>query len=272
MKLRVLCLALALLVWPLAAHAACPQGMVEIPGGEFIMGDQKGEPDARPARKVILPPYCLDRYEVTAGDYAAYLNALGDKPGEGHWQRIMKIGDYPLRGLDGRFAPREGKERHPMTYVSWQDARRYCKWRKAELPTEAQWERACRLGGSPERNPGSWGLLERRENLNRFWKPWADAVGSFGPDRLGLYDMRGNVAEMCLDHYSPDFYSRMPDHDPVNLAPRLSEAKRRVTRGGSFSTTFDFASCAKRAFRNKKQGDSSNFTGFRCAAPPGGGE
>ena len=269
---KALCLALAALALafmprPLSAGEACPKGMVEIPGGEFTMGDQKGPVDARPARKIRLSPYCLDQFEVTAGDYAAYLNGLGEKPGEPHWLRIMLIGDYPLREKDGRFAAREGRERRPMTYVSWQEARRYCQKRNADLPSEAQWETACRLGKDPKNSPDSWGTFERGENLHRFWKPRTDAVGSFGPDRLGLYDMAGNVAEMCMDHYSPNFYSRMPADNPVNLAPRLTEAKRRVTRGGSFSTTFEFATCFKRSFRNQKQGDSSNFTGFRCAAP-----
>ena len=270
--LALVIMALFIAAWPSAAMAACPRGMAAVQGGEFTPGDPKGRPDERPARKVRLNPYCLDKYEVTAGDYAAYLNARGEDPAEPHWRRIMKIGDYPLRESGGRFAARKGKKRVPMTYVSWQEARRYCKWRGADLPSEAQWELACRLGRDPERGPETWGLFERGENLHRYWKPWPEAVGSFGPDRLGIYDMAGNVAEMCLDHYSPDFYSRMPTENPVNLRPRLSEAKRRVTRGGSFSTTLDFASCTRRSFRNKKQGDASNFTGFRCAAGPKAGD
>jgi formylglycine-generating enzyme required for sulfatase activity len=125
------------------------EGMVYVPAGEFVMGEGK-EPPNGPEHKVYLDAYFIGKYEVTNAEWKAFTDATGFTPLPNHW----KGGNTP-----------EGKENHPVVYVSWEDAQKYCEWvsketgREVKLTTEAQWEKAA-----------SWDFRKRHKNLY----PWGD--------------------------------------------------------------------------------------------------
>jgi formylglycine-generating enzyme required for sulfatase activity len=107
--------------------------MVEIPAGPFVMGQDNGDREDRPAHEVDLPAYEIDKFEVTNADYAAFVEATGY---ESDGQKIGK--KYWLDSF------KEGKESHPVVRVTWNDAVAYCEWVGKRLPTEAEWEKAAR--------------------------------------------------------------------------------------------------------------------------------
>ena len=262
------------------AQAGSIPDMVLIPPGWSEMGSLDGRADERPVRRVWLDGYHMDRFEVTNKQFAYYLNKRSSKPPNEHWRNMAKVSQcgIMLKGWD--FYAKPGMENMPVVFVTWRDAFDYCRFAHKELPSEAQWERACRLG-SRSQPPPPPGLLslERGQNIHRWWKPHPDPVGSHAPDDLGLYDMLGNVAEYTEDVYLADWYGQMPEYNPIYLkapdqkpkryAPGVSRAYfkilRRVARGGSFSTNPANARCSSRSFRNQIQADMNSFTGFRCS-------
>ena len=213
---------------------------VELPGGLFVMGDRTLS-GASPEHSVTVSPFSISKYSVTNEQYQRYLEENEAVPAPEHWE--------------GREAPDE-LLLHPVTFVSWDDAKGYCEWlqkrlreRRAgqtatvDLPTEARWEYAAR-GGDKQR-PYPWGEAEPNPDLANC----DDDVGSTTPvDRYrrgatpeGVWDLAGNVWEWCRDGYGP--YPSGPVTDPVGP----SEAERRVLRGGSFSVE---ASVLRASFRN----------------------
>jgi iron(II)-dependent oxidoreductase len=156
--------------------------MIPVPGGAYTIGHADARPAARPVHEVTLPPFAIDRTEVTNAAYAEFLNALdltvrrafrytrAERAdfGPETWPELLEEGRnaelYPLIGLDdpevrieyrdGRFAPAQGYGEHPAAEVTWRGARDYCRWRGARLPTEVEWEAAAR--GKAGR-PYPWG-------------------------------------------------------------------------------------------------------------------
>ncbi len=233
-----------------------PNPMVLIPAGPFVMGWDDRLPDEGPSHTVTLPAYYIDLYEVTNLQYKAFMNATGHRS-PAHFRNRT----YPA-----------GKADHPVTYVTWYDARDYCTWAGKRLPTEAEWEKAAR-GTDGRMFP--WG---NEFNINYANTPqrWArlgregdtTPVGAFpqGRSPYGLYDMSGNVWEWTASWYQPH---------PGNTHPSESYGEKyKVLKGGSWWDC-SFYKCGisapvfNRAFflrstRNK------NF-GFRCAADAGSG-
>jgi len=200
-----------------------------IPAGEFMMGSPPGEADRGveegPQHKVsITKPFYMGVTEVTQGQWFA---VMGTKPwsGEGN----VKEGDD-----------------FPATYVSWDDAVEYCEKLSAKdgktcrLPTEAEWEYACRGGTSSPYGFGSntgklseygwWGGVSHDGNAKD--EECAHTVGGKRSNEFGLYDMHGNVNEWCQDIYNDKAYSRRSDitQDPVSTFG----SEYRVLRGGSW--------------------------------------
>jgi len=178
--------------------------MVFIPAGEFEMGSRMGV-SARPAHTVrITKPFYLGRYEVT----------------QEQWQRSMGSNPSYFKG-----------DRNPVDSVSWYDCDEFLS--KAGgglcLPTEAQWEYACRAGTT---TPFSFG--DDSDDLGRYaWygrnsEGKTHPVGGKLPNAWGLYDMHGNVWEWCSDWFHKDYYRQSPPDDPQGS----SSGRMRVLRGG----------------------------------------
>ena len=164
------------------AVAACsrgvPEDMVLVPAGEFIMG-------AGGTEKVFLKAFYMDRYEVTNARYREFVAETGRKEPR----------DWIVYGYS------EEKKKHPVVFVSYDDARAYCEWAGKRLPTEAEWEKAAR---GPNGNIYPWGDDFDIKKAN-FSSPGPVAVGSYPTDRspYGVYDMAGNVMEWVEDWYEP---------------------------------------------------------------------
>ncbi len=216
---------------------------VLIPAGSFVMGDAAGKNHEKPAHKVtISQPFYLGKYEVT----------------QEQWQALM--GNNPSK-LEG--------SKNPVESVSWEDCQSFLKKLNEEfgksgatfsLPTEAQWEYACRAGsttkwsfGDDEAPVGDFGWFS--DNSSGKTHP----VGQKKPNAWGLYDMHGNVMEWCADPYGKAYYESSPSVDP----PGPASSDWRVVRGGSFNFGAEGQRSACRV--TGWPAESFNDYGFRVA-------
>jgi len=225
--------------------------LVPIPAGEFQMGSPEGEEnrddDETQHKVTISKAFYIQTTEVTQGQWKA---VMGSKPwkGESH----VKDGSN-----------------YPAVYVSWDDAVEFCKklsekeGKTYRLPTEAEWEHACRGGtttkwnfGSDEKELGDYAWYDK--NTWDIDEEYAHQVGLKKPNAFGLYDMHGNVYEWCNDYYAEDYYKQSPEKDPTGPV----SGSARVLRGGSWF--FLFTSISRCADRDRGDAnDRSNTYGFR---------
>ena len=246
---------------------ACPDGMVLVPGGPFVMGDPAGNPDANPAHEVTLSPYCIDVTEVSAARYqeCADAGACYDLTTFG----MCKTLD-PLRPN----ACRPGHADHPANYVSFSRATAFCAWSGGRLPTEAEWEKAAR-GPTPQTWPFgetidcSIATYAQGPIYDECLPP--SGVGDTvpidahpeGASPYGVLNMAGNVEEWVADWYSPTWYSESPDVDPQGPASGATH----VFRGGGFlSPPFLLATYHRMAGLGDE--NAAQTSGFRCVADP----
>jgi len=228
--------------------------MVFIPGGEFSRGRTYEWPDAKlqwypnplkddlPVRSIYLDPFYMDEAEVTNQRYYAFLKATGHRAPY-HWRR----GQMP-----------EGKEMHPVVNVTWDEAVAFCAWEVKRLPTEAEWERACR--GVAEGRMYPWGDRDPTEKEAHFDAAAAVPVCQKARNNFGLCDIIGNVWEWSSDWYDRGYYRTAPDRNPQGPEKGLY----RVLRGGSwFDQPKLFLSCSYRSWA--RQAERSPTIGFRCA-------
>lgn len=247
--------------------------MVAIPGGSFNMGSNKDESlrddDEGPVRKVTLSPFWMGEVEVSWDEYLAFFKATSSQGRTGgQVSKNSKVdaisGPTPPWG-----APDQGwgKGKRPAMTMSWYAANTYCRWlskvtgRKYRLPTEAEWEYACRGGtsspyffaGDPRKftSEGFFKKIFRPDTsiiasyviykVNSNSKTWDPADVKSNP--FGLKNMLGNVAEFCSDFYSADYYKN--DSTRVNPGGPL-KGQEKVVRGGSFkSDAADVRSAAR---------------------------
>jgi len=202
------------------AHLAVIPELRPVPAGWFVMGDDRGRQDERPAHRVWVSDVLVARRPVTNAEYARFLTATGHVPPR-FWH------DPPFN------APVQ-----PVVGVSWFDAVAYCAWlsevmgHRFRLPTEAEWEKAARGGHEGEtypwgNDPAGWAADSA---LARVRQPRPYPVGLSRPNGYDLLDMGYNVHEWCSDWYAPDYYSVSPAVDP----PGPPAGTRRASRGGSW--------------------------------------
>jgi iron(II)-dependent oxidoreductase len=208
--------------------------MVRIPGGAFTMGTSDAWPDERPAHRVELHAFEIDRVPVVNAQFAAFLN---DRDGTGAATATLfdlDNGHARIVQLGSRFVVLAGFEQHPVTVETWQGASAYCAARGARLPTEAEWERAAR-GAEGRLYP--WGDDVPDASRARFdYKLWEYLpVGSYpsGATPDGVMDMAGNVAQWTSTRYAPYPY-RADDGREDQTDPG-----ERVVRGGGASSPSD---------------------------------
>lgn len=232
--------------------------MIPASGGWFVMGDKKGDVDEQP-HKVYIDPFYIDKYLVTQKEF----------------ERVMKSNPSRWKG-----------EKNPVEQIRWSDAVKYCNVRSQSegfnpcynlktwecdfsadgyrLPTEAEWEYACKAGTETSYYYGDDPKKLRnyawfKENSGGRPRP----VGQKLPNPWGIYDMYGNVWEWCNDFYKVDYYQESPEKNP--RGPKSGDTK--VLRGGCWNST---AEQSRSSFRyNENPGYSDvcfgyDIYGFRC--------
>lgn len=210
--------------------------MVLLPGGTFTMGSHESDPDfadENPEHEVTLSPFMIAKYEVT----------------QAQWTSVMgSIPSVLFKGAD-----------LPVTEISWLDCRDFCEKTNFAMPTEAQWEYACRAGtttrfwsGDSEADLARAGWYD--QNCNRL-----HPVGEKPANAFGLHDMHGSVYEWCEDIYDGEFYAKpaAKDKNPVCT----SGSVQRVRRGGSWVDVASICRSASRARMGPRYDDIA--TGFR---------
>ena len=241
----------------LAQPALSATEMVKISGGKFLMGD-KDEVDA-PPHEVVVRSFAMDRYLVTQEQF----------------QKLMGTNPSRWKG-----------EKNPVEQLRWSDAVKFCNKRSEveglqpcydpntlkcnfdangyRLPTEAEWEYACRAGtttafffGDSPTTLGSYAWFDK--NAGGHPRP----VGQKQPNPWGLYDMAGNVWQWCNDFYKVDYYQEAPHENP----PGPSEGQNKVLRGGAWR--FGAESCRSGYRYNESPGYADvcfgyDIYGFRC--------
>jgi formylglycine-generating enzyme required for sulfatase activity len=238
--------------------------MVYVPGGEFVMGNDQGNPDEAPAHKVTVSAFLMDKFEVSHEQYAA-----AQLPNPSHWQ------DNPKK---------------PVEKVRWRDAKRYCNERSLleglkpcynektvdwdcdyaangyRLPTEAEWEYAARAGTDGPYDFGRADKLRQYAWMAENSDQKTHAAGEKKPNGFGIFDLYGNVSEWCEDVYSPAYYKESPATDPHG-PPNPGKDVKRVIRGGSWKSSP--AQCQATTRQGERTGDTdacfgTDYCGFRC--------
>ena len=252
-----------------------------IPAGEFLMGSPRTtqptyfgphplkramsalavDPAELPRHRVtITRPFYLGVYEVTLGDFRRFADDTAyktdsekDEDGDDGWNKAVGRMEGPDPKYSWRHHGFPQDDSHPVSGVSWNDAVAFCEWlskkegRTYRLPTEAEWEYACRAGtttaycyGDDQEGVVEYGNVEDAtaweklgggltiESSDGF--AFTSPVGSFRPNAFGLYDMHGNVSEWCADIFDDEYYAESPKVDPTGP----TSGQRRVRRGGSF--------------------------------------
>lgn len=264
--------------------------MVTVPGGTYTIGSPATHPlastVAMPEHRIELREFRIDRTEVTNSQFAEYLNMLPVKPsgtarggsvGEaqlpaGFRSVLLTSGPYPLIQLNdddvrigvqnGRFAPNEGFDDHPVNEVTWAGALAYCRWRGARLPSEAEWEAAAR---GRDARPFPWGSAAPTPALTAM-------TNSGGPQRVasrpqgatpeGLLDMAGSLSEWTSSLDRPFPYRASDGRESP------TDPGERVVRGGdaTFNNSPDKLVSWSRTTYSRRPSAGHHHIGFRCAA------
>ena len=257
---------------------------VNIPAGTFTMGSPTSEVSrqiSETQHQVTLSSFRMSKYEITNAQYAAFLNtkSIGSNG-------LYAAGAYPTQPLiyatsvygwglhytDGQWVPVAGYENHPVIFVTWFGATEFATYSGGRLPTEAEWEYACRANSTTPFNTG-YCLSDAQVNYNCTY-PYStctntnttylgttQAVGTYPANANGLYDMHGNVSEWCSDWYGP--YPTNPQTNPTGAVT----GSTRVFRGGGWDS---LAGSCRSAFRRAEHPDYYNysFMGFRVVLVP----
>jgi len=216
--------------------------MARIPGGRFVRGaeDGAGSMGSEVAREIVLGPFLLDRYEVTAGEF----------------RECVETGVCEAPSTEGDCTYGSSNPNLPVSCVPWSQARAYCCWLGKRLPTSAEWERAAKRF-PPQKGPRDGAYMQ-------------DAplpVGSYDGDVSldGVHDLYGNMSEWVFDWFSYDYYEWSRERNP--RGPAVSPFDAKVTRGASWDSIYS----SPDAISSIDIYDPAEFAefrdglGFRCA-------
>ena len=295
-----------------------------VPAGTFLMGCEDFYPEERPVHPVALDGFWMDEHAVTAADFRRFVRDTGyvtvcerpldpaDYPGAD--PEVLVPGSLVFHKTSGPVDTRDfrnwweyvpgacwkrpegpgstinGRDRHPVVQVSFEDAAAYAEWAGKELPTEAEWEYAAR--GGLDGAVFAWGdeKFPGGKALANTWQgefPWQNLkldgfegtapVRSFPPNGYGLYEMTGNVWEWTTDFFTPNHPEERTCCAPRN--PRVESAERsvapgetfprRVIKGGSHLCAPNYCLRYRPAARQGEAIDTATgHIGFRCVVRP----
>jgi formylglycine-generating enzyme required for sulfatase activity len=223
--------------------------LVDIPAGEFTMGHNSGY-DTLPVRRVTLPAFSIEKYEVTNKRYKRFIDATGYKV---PWSQDAAMAPY-IWDWQKRMYP-DGKGDDPVVLVSWEDARAFCTWAGKRIPTEAEWEKAAR-GAKGKAYPWGDDWANGKANTSESGLKQTAPAGSFKEDvsEYGVNDLAGNVSEWVEEWFAPYPGNPMTSYEERN--------KYRVLRGGSW----DYAHSIANGYHRQYALPQSQMTaiGFRC--------
>jgi formylglycine-generating enzyme len=303
---------------PASKTEAPAEGMAWIPAGTFLMGSEDFYPEERPVHRVSIDAFWMDEHPVTAAQFRRFVRETGYATVA---ERPLEPADYPdadpdllvpgslvfrkTRGpvsLDdvrnwweyvpgaswkrpsGPGSTINGRDRHPVVQVAYEDAEAFASWANKELPSEAEWEYAARGGLDEARF--AWGddeVVDGKRMANT-WQgefPWRNSkedgfegtspVGSFAPNGYGLHDTCGNVWEWTSDFFTmrhPDEVEKpccVPRNPRVTAPQALERIPRRVIKGGSHLCAPSYCLRYRPAARQGETVDTSTgHLGFRC--------
>lgn len=266
-----------------ALAAAFDRCVVTVPAGEFMMGRDEGPSDERPEHEVYLDRYALGRYEVTNVQYQRFVLTTGHEAPP-YWSGS----DFPV-----------GQAAYPVTGVTFEAAEAYCTWAGGRLPTEAEWERACRgdddrifpwgdewdssLANVDQTDPDAGPRGYTEPGVVGWGDDWSGVSATPGPEAHGLspvwsyadgaspflvMNLAGNVSEFVADWYNWDGYWNVPTSNPLVLEPQWNRAVR-----GSCWYPYSIAGWAQDqsrcSFRNSSHHHDlpDSRVGFRCVSP-----
>ena len=248
--------------------------MIHVEGGSFMMGNNTGSGDEKPAHKVPLNSFYLGQFEVTFGDFKKFVDATGYKTDAEQPDTFRLKHGLPPRGINNGTwnTTMTGKplplldSLTPVGNLSWNDAVAYCNWigkvtgKQFRLPTEAEWEYAAKGGAKSKgyKFVGGNNLDEVAWYLSNSGRR-SHTIGKKMANELEIYDMAGNNREWCSDWYGNTYYKTSPEENPAG-PPRGSH---RVLRGGSWGSE---AGRMRISYRNNEFPYNSALDfGFRVA-------
>lgn len=254
---------------------------ISIPGGVYLMGSPENElnrKDDETQHLVTVLPFRISKYAITVHQFKEFVETTGYVT-DAEKGKDEEKGSIIWKGYTGKFKTginwrwdELGRKLsndyfdHPVVHISWNDAKSFAEWKECRLPTEAEWEYACRAGTTTPFNTGNElnpklanykpNSFNGKKNDNKF-NNGILPVGSFKPNAWGLCEMHGNVGEWCSDHYG--HYPSAPLVKPVE--PESGDY--RIVRGGSWLSYMRSCRSARRI--SCKPDDSMYDIGFRVA-------
>ncbi|QFU77307.1 formylglycine-generating enzyme family protein [Halioglobus maricola] len=264
--------------------------MVAVTGGSFVMGSPESETGRQdwegPQHRVTVGDFFIGKYEINWQQYELFV--YRDEDSFNSLVDPATLAGLAIDGVTGATSPYVemsfgmGKEGFPAVNVTHYAALQYARWLSAKtgrfyrLPTEAEWEYACRAGTSTAMSFGSDAADKYAVTTDNSEEKYA-RTGSRDANPWGIHDMHGNVAEWTMDQFDPAFYATSPGGNPYN---RPTELYPRVARGGSWAQPLEHARCAARlpSAANWKERDpqipksrwwltNAPFVGFRLVSP-----
>ncbi len=268
--------------------ASCPKMRV-IASGSFEMGSPDSETgrseDEGPPQKVTVSAFALSKTEITRGQFATFAKSAKYKSGDTCW--TLEDGNFEERPGNWSSPGFSQDDHHPVTCISWNDAKAYAKWlsrktgKKYRLPSEAEWEYAAHgntntvryWGDNPDeackyanvadqtalaqiRGAPAWSIHKCTDGFS-----YTAPVGHFKANAFGLDDMLGNVLEWTEDSYHDNYKDA-----PTDGSAWQGDGKKRVLRGGSWNSAPEIARSAMRD--SKEPALRFSLFGFRVARVP----